>query len=293
MAFIWQLFVLIGMALIANAKVLVQGRFGRDVMRGTVDTLAYNGLLFGFAALSFFVLFFEPRLPAGTTVLLAAAFGLSSVLFQLTYLSAMKCGPVSLTVLISNFSVIPTALFGVVAYGEEFTLTKAAGLLLVIVSFFLTARQGGEAGVFSWRWLLLALSAAFSSSFGMILQKIHQHTAYSEERTLFVTYAYGIAFLASLVSVLVLAVNRRTPGFRLSPSLLLPTAGAGVLLGVYQVLSLWLAKRMDSMVMYPINSSLTVLVSFLFGIVFFRDRLTRRQWIGSAAGIAAVVLIGC
>lgn len=291
MDFIWQLLVLIGMAFMANVKVLVQGKFGRSVVKTTADVTCYNGLLFLFAALSFFVIFFELRLPSLLTWLMAAGFGLGSVVFQLAYLSAMKCGPVSLTVLLNNFSVIITSLFGVVAYGEDFTPFKAAGLVLVLCSFVFTVKTEQTDSTFNWKWLALTLTAAVSGAAGSVLLKIHQNTPYHSERTLFVPHAYLVAAVLSAVLVLVFRQRGQPVTFRLKPSLLLPTAGAGVVLGLYQFLSLWLARRMDSMVMYPINSCTCILVSFLFGVVFFKDRLTPRQWFGSVLGIVGVVLI--
>lgn len=288
---VWQLLVLLLMAVLANTKVLVQGKFGRSMVKTTQDVVGYNGLLFVFAALSFFVLFFEPRFPSATTLLLAALFGVANVLFQLCYLSAMKSGPVSITVLIANFAVIPTSLFGVIAYGEPFSWIKCMGLLLIVISFFLTVKPSAEERSFNWKWLLLALSAAVCSASCTLLQKSHQHTAFSEERSLFVTYAYIVAALISAVLVLLMRAKGNRITFRLQFSLLWPALLTGFVLALYQFLVLWLAGEMDSMVMFPVNSSTCILVSFLFGILFFKDRLSVRQWIGSAIGIAAVVLI--
>lgn len=292
MPFVVQLLILCSMAVISNIKVAVQGKCGRETVTDTMGRVAYNGLMFGFTALIFFVVFFEPRLPSPTTWLLAAIYAVSSVLYQWTYLGAMQCGPISLTVLVNSFSVIPKALLGVVAYGEELTALKVIGLVVILISFFFAVRSGTDEKPVSGRWLVMALSAALGNTVLTAMQKIHQETPVAGERSLFVVYGYVIAGVVSLIVVAFARLRKKPVGLKLSPKVCWLTALAAAALGGYQLLNMWMVGEMDSMVMQPISTSISILVSFLFGAVLFKDRLSRRQWIGAGIGIVGVVLLG-
>ena len=60
----------------------------------------------------------------------------------------------------------------------------------------------------------------------------------------------------------------------------------------YNRLNAVLAGRMESIIVYPLFNGATILLSLLFGFLLFREKITKKQAVGFAVGLAALLLAG-
>ena len=289
-----SLLIILGLSALNVSKVALQTTFGRRRMQTTADTVLYNLYMFLFAAvIPGLLLLSGGGQISPLTAAAGSAFGLLSVLFQLMYLRSLAGGPVSLTILVVTFANIVPILYGTLFLGEPMTLPRAFAVALVLAALVITTYEKDTSGKKAGRAWIFSVAVCFLTNGAlMILQKYHQYSAASAERDGFVLCAY---LAASAASVLILAfpLGRRTT---ISASMkgcvpILLGAGCGLILGLYQKLSLFMAQRLDAAFYYPALQCMISLLSLLTGVALFGDRLTRRQLAGTVLGIAALVIL--
>ena len=281
------------MALIASVKALIQGRFGRLYGKNSQDAVMYNCLMFAATVVIFCILFVfsgEP-LPSLTTAGLAVLVGACSVVFQFFYTKAMGRGSVSLTVMINSFSLIFPTTLGAALYHETIAPVQMIGVALFVVTMLLTVspEQGRKNDML---WLVMALTCMTASGMVSVLQKVHQHTAVSSEYTGFIV----ISNIAALVfSLLIYLIHFKRTGERktmpLAPKVTAPILMVGLILGVYNVLTLYLNGILDSVIMYPVLNVGGMAFTTLWSVTIFKDKLGRKKALALLLGTVAVVLI--
>ena len=65
----------------------------------------------------------------------------------------------------------------------------------------------------------------------------------------------------------------------------------GVCVAVNNKLNLYLSGVMDSAVFFPIVNGGGLVLATLAAVLLFREKLSKKQWIGVAFGIASVVFL--
>ena len=273
------------------AKKYVSDRYGeRDDIRHL-----YNGAC-GIVAAVIFVIWGGLSAFSGYTLLLGAVFGIVITVQQLTNLKALECGPLSLTtVLISLSSLIP-AVSGALFWNEAITWSQIVGMVLLVVCLFFSAEGEGEEKKTTLKWLLYCLFSFITNGLIGVMQKIHQSSAHAAELNEFLIVAFAVTFLYSAIAYLWSRSRRKktdkTAGERkLTWPTVLVFLAAGVFLAVNHKLNLYLSGVLPSALLFPVLNGAGLVLTTLVAIIFFRERLSGRRWIGLAVGIAAVVFL--
>lgn len=282
------------LSFIASVKALIQGRFGRQYGKNSQDAVMYNCVMFAATALIFFILylFSGEGLPSAPTVYLAVVVGACSVAFQFFYTKALGRGSVSLTALINGFYILFPTVLGIAAYGERIVPVQMVGAALFVATMLLTVtpEQGRRN---DGKWLAMALACMAASGTVNALQKVHQHTAAHAEYTSFIVLNNIAAFVFSLLIYLIHRARtgeRRTAPF--TPRVVAPIGLVGLILGLYNVLTLYLSGRLDSVIMYPAINVINMAFTTLWSVTVFKDKLSRRKALALLVGTVSVVLIG-
>lgn len=237
--------------------------------------------------------------PSVFTVTLGVVFGTVTALQGITNISALQAGPMAYTSVIISFSTLISALSGVAFFGESLGWSQLAGILLMLVSFVLAANNGGGGKKANLKWLLLCLAAFLETGGIGVMQKIHQSSPHRDELNAFLV----IAFVSSAVicaSFAALLKKRETrereivkeikskKRFALMLTVML-VSGIGT--AVSNKLNLYLSGVMDSAVFFPIVNGGGLVLNTLAAYVAFKEKLSKKQWIGIASGIASVVFL--
>ncbi len=229
----------------------------------------------------------------------AALFGIffaGAILFSA---ACYLCGPMSVTSVIGNSSVILPVLFSAVMWHEP-VLRQIPGIVLLLATFVLSASGSGEKDKkrVNIKWLVFVLIYFVSNGVTAIIQKLYKISAPDSDGNGFMAVAYATAAIVTLVAFAVKyrAEAKAIPGKKPEKIKLLPLAlvmtviaGLGSFAGNGVLMSL--STKIPAAVLYPIlNGGLCVTVS-LTSILVFREKLTLKKALTIAVGLAAVVAL--
>lgn len=279
--------------ILVTTKVLLQGHYSKSKVGSLADTFYLTGFIF--AAIALITGVFSLRaLPSTSTLLFALLFGVVNYVYQVSYSSAFRAGPVSLTSIICNFNMIVIIPFGALVFKEEIGPYQWVGFALVAVAMILLNRpSSGTEKKASFKWLLLSLLTMVTSGFTGILQSAYGKYFPSEEKDSFIVIGYVIAALLSFITALAMKKAKKTDLFKADPKFFCGIAIIGVALSLYNTLIIEVQARayFTSAVLFPVLSVLNFIMTLAASILFLKERIRLRQWIGVLVGTVAVVLM--
>ena len=229
------------------------------------------------------------------TLALGVLFGVATAFCAILAMKALERGPLSYTNVIVFCSMVIPALSGLVLYREPVSPAQYAGVALMVLSFvFAVDNKNGGKGA-SVGWLVLCLGAFLCNGAVGVMQKVHQNSPHGEESAPFLITAFAVYALISLGFYLWYAKGRKQPvtvtGRGKNGVFALYAAVSGVGAAVCNAVNLYLAGAMPAIFFYPVFNGAAMLLTSVVGLAFFKEKLTPRQWIGLAAGSAAILLL--
>ncbi len=235
--------------------------------------------------------------PNGTTIGMAAVNSLTNTAFQVLYTVALTIGPVSLTVLVINFSVlIPTAL-SVLALGDKLFFTQMVGIIFLIVSMLLSVNRTEGEQKANKKWLILTVTCLLVNGAGSCIQKLFYQT--ETAKTVPNSDNTYLVFIYIFSSVLALFIylfcshtgEKEKSTFWFSKNVAFYAMAVGVVIAIFQKLYMMGNKLIDGSFMFPTYYGLQSLGMSLIGIVLFKDQLTVKQKIGILFGVACIAMM--
>lgn len=232
------------------------------------------------------------------TLLMAVLFGLVTAAQQVITSAALSIGPWSYTSVIVSMSTVITALSGALFFNEIIRTTQIIGILLMMGCLILSVKkEEGDQKKKTMRWFALCmLACAFCGGVG-IMQKVHQSSAHREELTMFLVIAFLCSFVFSTCSIFVQrwGKNGKKEPFiekKISATLLVVLfVAGGVGTALINQINLYLSGVVDSAIFFPIVNGGGLIMITILSLVFFKERLTKLQWVGMALGAAATLLL--
>lgn len=229
------------------------------------------------------------------TVLMAILFGMISAGQQVTCSAALSLGPWSYTSVIISMSTVITALSGMMFFGETLRITQVFGIAMMIGCLVLSVKKSDDQKKKTLRWFMWCLCSCACSGGVGLMQKLHQNSDHRGELTMFLIIAFICSFLFSSVNLLIARRNAHAqPYFNSKPALwllivLFVAGGVGIALN--NLINLYLSGVVDSAIFFPIVNGGGLILITIASLVFFRERLTGRQWTGLALGIVATLFL--
>lgn len=234
------------------------------------------------------------------TILLGILFGAVTALGGITNVVALQCGPMSYTQVIISFSTLISALSGVMFYDESLGWAQIVGMIFMLISFALAAEKGNGEKRANLKWLVVCFVAFVATGGIGVMQKVHQSSIYKNELNAFLI----IAFLSATIfcSLLVVFLKQRQDKFvseskkertdkkQLLLMLCVMLIG-GVCTGLNHKFNLYLSGVMDSAVFFPIVNGGGLVLATLAAVLLFKEKLSKKQWIGVVLGIVSVVFL--
>ena len=129
------------------------------------------------------------------TIVLGVAFGAVTALQGITNIAALQVGPMSYTSVIISFSTLISSLSGVMFFDESLGWAQIVGMVLMLASFVLAAKNDVDEKKANLKWLFLCLIAFVATGGIGVMQKVHQSSEYRDELNAFLI----IAFVSSAV----------------------------------------------------------------------------------------------
>lgn len=200
--------------------------------------------------------------------------------FVLMQLNIRKNGVV-LSSIFQKLGLLVTLVVSVVFYREVPDFLQGAGFVIALAAIVLMNYQKGNAGVGSRSALFaMLLSCGMADAMSKIFTE--SGVAALEGQFLFYTFAVAMGLCAVGMTVKGQKIGTREALF-------------GTLIAVPNFFSskflLGALESLSAVIVYPVFSVGTILVVTLMGVLAFRERLTKQQWIGIGAILVALVLL--
>ena len=222
--------------------------------------------------------------------------GLMGVLFisvfSLIAYSSAKVG-VTITQMSNRLSMVIPVVVAVLFYDEAMPPLKVAGLLLALVAVVLSSRMSGKERGTTGGWAMVLPLLLFAGS-GIIdtLTKYAERSFLQEQATAnsYLIAGFGTAALCGTLTLAWLyATGRRRFAWR--------NVAGGLVLGIPNYFSIFFLIRalqhpgLSSSATIPINNIGVLLVVSLVGLLVFRERLSRANYLGLLFTLVAILLI--
>ncbi len=283
------------LAFLACTKVTLQGRVSRKFIHNEQDSILYNAIFFtGVAA---FLLLLFPQSPLSRDiVVLAGISAVTTTFFQVLYTVTLNRGPVSLTVLICNFSVLMVTAFSIIAFKEKLYYSQIGGIVCLFISMILNTDTSSDGKKSGKQWFVLAIVTMLVNGLGTCLQKAFYLTDGSKVENASNTYL-AIMYVAAAIFAFVLyfvysrAVKKEKSSFGFNLHVVGYAFLIGLVLAVYQRMNMFGIEKIDGTFFYPTFCGMQSVIMTAIGVILFRDRLSRRQWVGVSFGVLSIVLM--
>ncbi len=279
----------------ASANSCVLHAFGNRGIRGLGDTFYFNG---GIAS-CWIVLLGLLSLVSGDfaistgSIMYGCVYGVIICAFLLFKNLALTSGPVSLTMLIGSCPFILTTVFGVAFMKQSVSTLKLVGTAMIIVALVLCLKQdkSGEKKELSLLWLIYSVAFFLAGGgVGIIYMLFGVSDSATEINAMMLCAAATATLLYFGVGSLIGAKNRERPAIHRSG---LPfIIACGVASCVYMRMNLWLSTVIPAVIFFPVSNGSLVLITTATSRLLFGERLTKRQLVGMAVGIVAIVTVG-
>ena len=230
------------------------------------------------------------------SVLLGAALAVANILSLEGLLQAQACGSFAYTSVIVALSAIIPSMSGPVLFGEKVTVSQFAGIGLMIICIILSpGNDGGERRAVNLKWLLFCTVAfVFSGTVGVV-QKIHQNNAaHKAEMPALLLTCFFVSFALSGIRLITERGRTKKSGERLNkltPAVVLFPAVSGLCFAFPHTINLFLSGRLASVVFFPTINLCPMLLTMLYAVFGFKERLTAKQWAGIVVGILSTVFV--
>lgn len=226
---------------------------------------------------------------------LGIAFGIVTALSTVFTLKAMATGPWSYSTVIISMSTFIPALSGLLFWGESIAPLQIVGMVCMVgCILFSTEFKKGNGQKKSLVWLLYCAVAFVSVGLIGVMQKIHQTSAYKDELGGFLVVAFIVGAVFSAILAIVemrkhsdtVVLNKI---FTATPLMWIIVCGACT--AANHKLNLFLSGELDTIVFFPTVNGGGLVLTTLCALIFFKEKLTKKQWLGMAFGVASVLLL--
>ena len=272
------------LAILSSAAIALIMRISANKISARLSMLSVNYLICSLlgAAYAGFDLLQPVETPGFSTAILLGV--VSGVLylggFVLCQWNTTNNGIVLTSVFMKLGLLVPIAL-SVLFFHEIPTWTQILGFCIALLAIFLINFKKGDSGSrFRWQLLIMLLMCGGADAMSKVYENLGP--AALSNQFLFYTFATALVLCTAIV-----VYKKERPGIRE----LLFGAAIGIpnfFSAKFLLLSL---TQVDAVVVFPSFSIATMLLTTLAGVVFFRERLQKLQWLALVAIVAALFLL--
>ena len=291
---------LIILSVIASALIgILRGKYAKSYPMSGVYLWRFNFYqnIFCFLSILLIYLFSGTEFSFSVfSVLLGALLAVANILSLEGLLQAQACGSFAYTSVIVALSAIIPSMSGPVLFGEKVTFSQFAGIALMVICILLSpAKDEGDKRSFSLKWLLFcAVAFVFSGAVGVV-QKIHQNNAaHKAEMPALLLTCFFVSFALSGIRLITERGRIKKSGEslnKLTLAVLLFPAVSGLCFAFPHTINLFLSGRLASVVFFPTINLCPMMLTMLYAVFGFKERLTAKQWAGIAVGILSTVFV--
>ena len=269
------------LAIASSALVSLTMRVSGSKIKNNIAMLAVNYIMCGLLAWAYTG--FGSLIPAGAGSAVVMG-GINGVLYLAGFVLLQRNIRTNGVVLSSTFiklGLLVSMVVSVVFFGERPQLWQWAGFLMAVAAITLMNYRPGEGKAGNTAGLLLLLLAGGG---GDAMSKVFEELGNPAYSGHFLLYTFLVAFCLCAI----LSGSRKEKAGKWEWIF-------GLLIGIPNFFSakflLGALKDLAAVIVYPVYSVATILAVTVTGILAFREKLDKRQWLALAMILVALVLL--
>lgn len=216
-------------------------------------------------------------------------------IFNVVAATAQKMG-VAIASVANKLSLVIPFIFSIYLYNETITWIKILGVIVALIAVVLTCMPSSKGleptgKPFHATNLLLPIGLFISSGLLDTLIKYVEQTELNDgNKNAYLITSFGVAATLGTIGLLFLLLTGKSKFDKRSVI-------AGIIIGVPNYFSIWCLVQVlkdyqgNSSAILPINNMGIVLFSTVAAWIFFRERLSKLNWLGIILSIAAIAFI--
>ena len=209
-------------------------------------------------------------------------------IFNVMGITAQKNG-LSVASVAGKMSVVIPIVFGIIAYNEGASFIKIAGIILALVAVYLSSAKSDTTSVKFKNLLFPLILFVGSGVLDTTLKYVETTSVSNGEEPLFLATIFGCAFILGLFVVITQMINGK---FKFQRKNVL----GGIALGIPNYYSMeFLLKAfktdIESSTLFTINNVGIVILTTVFALLFFQEKLIKKNWIGIGLAIFSILLV--
>ena len=229
------------------------------------------------------------------SLVLSVFFGISVALTQIMQSKAMGKGPASLVSLVYSCGFLVPIFYGLFFWDEGVSIYQWLGILLLVLALYLIVIKKDKGGKML-AWLPFAVLAMLGSGANAIFQKTHQYSAFADELKIFLVYSlFFSALFTGIVSLIIRDKKEKDNNVSINQTItkgIIVPLCLGICVGLLNFINLSLSGKLPSVILFPVYNIGSMLLSSLISAIIYKDKPTKRQGIGFAIGIVAILIVG-
>ena len=282
-------FLLFLTALFIVFQKVIQDRYNAKCRSGV---FLFSGMI-SFFAMCFFMAVNRDWTWSSELIIPAISFGLSYAAATVFVVLAIKCGSLAKTTLIMSYSLLVPAFAGLVILREPIGIPMIAGMILLVLSLWLTNHRKKTADTpkekISLKWLVFVLLGFIGNGMCSTVQKLAPHYLGADVNlTLSTIAALGLSTVVLIAASFLTKETDLKTTLRVGGPLSL---FCGLFNGAVNYLAIYLNQFIPASVMFPVLSAGEIILIVPYALLVRRERFTAKQWIGFGVGVVSVVLL--
>ena len=257
-----------------------------------------SGVFFFAGMISFFAMCFFAAVNRDWTwsnelILPAVSFGLSYAAATVFVVLAIKSGSLAKTTLITSYSLMVPAFAGLIVLRESLGIPMLVGLVLLVVSLWLTNYRKASADVpkekVTLKWIVFVLLAFVGNGMCSTVQKLTPHFLGADiNQNLYMIAALGLSSAVLITASFLTKETNLKATLKIGGPLALLD---GLFNGAVNYLAIYLNQFIPASVMFPVLSAGEIILIVPYSLLVRREKFTAAQWVGFAVGVVSVVLL--
>ena len=257
-----------------------------------------SGVFFFAGMISFFAMCFFMAVNRNWTwspklLIPAVAFGLSYAAATVFVVLAIKCGSLAKTTLVTSYSLLVPALAGLLVLREPLGIPMLVGLVLLVLSLWLTNRQKTAADApkerITLKWVVFLLLAFVGNGMCSTVQKLTPHFLGGDiNQNLYMIAALGLSSAVLITASFITKETSLRDTLKVGAPLSL---FCGLFNGAVNYLAIYLNQFIPASVMFPVLSAGEIILIVPYALLVRREKFTASQWAGFCVGVVSVVLL--
>ncbi|MBO5510284.1 MAG: EamA family transporter [Clostridia bacterium] len=268
---------------------VIQDRYNAKCRSGV---FLFSGMI-SFFAMCFFMAVNRDWTWSSELIIPAVSFGLSYAAATVFVVLAIRCGSLAKTTLITSYSLLVPAFAGLIILREPLGLPMIAGMILLVLSLWLTNHRKKTADApkekISLKWLVFVLLGFVGNGMCSTVQKLAPHYLGADVNlTLSTIAALGLSTVVLIAASFLTRETDLKSTLRVGGPLSL---FCGLFNGAVNYLAIYLNQFIPASVMFPVLSAGELILIVPYSLLVRRERFTAKQWAGFAVGVVSVVLL--